>query len=270
MKNRTKNCFYLKALPVTLLVLVFGISGCEKVIDVDLNAADPVTVIEGNISDQPGPYTVSLTKSVNFDDPNIFPGVSGATVIVNDNAGNTDTLTESKPGIYQSQTLQGVPGRDYFLRIKEGVKQYTAVSGMPLPVKLDTILIEQAPFGRPDRKIVKTRFQDPADIENYYRLIITVRDTVHSTIYLTRDDFSDGEVLETTFYDNNFNLSSGDVVKVDLLSITRDVSEYLRYLNESGGGGQSASPANPPTNIANATLGYFSAHSVTSKSIVVP
>jgi hypothetical protein len=271
MKKLLQTTILTKALPAVLAVWAIGLTACEKVIDIDLNAADPAIVIEGNVTDQPGPYTVSLTRTVNFDELNHFPPVTGATVTLNDNAGNAEVLTETMPGLYQTNTLQGVPGREYFLKVEEGANLYTSVSRMPFPVAIDTIVIETLQFSsRHQRKIVRAKFRDPADIVNFYRLIITVRDTVRTGIYLTRDDFSDGEEMSSSFYDNDFQLKSGDVIKVDLLSITEDVSQYFRSLLQAGGGGQSASPANPPSNITHGALGVFSAHSVTTKTITVP
>jgi hypothetical protein len=47
---------------VLLLVTIIVFSGCQKVINVDLNEAAPRIVIEGLINDRPGPYTVTISK----------------------------------------------------------------------------------------------------------------------------------------------------------------------------------------------------------------
>ena len=57
---------------------------CTKVINVNLNNANPNIVIEGNLNDGPGPYQVKLTQTVNFSDPNFFPPVTGAIVQITD------------------------------------------------------------------------------------------------------------------------------------------------------------------------------------------
>jgi len=87
---------------------------CKKVINVNLNNANPNIVIEGIISDAPGPYQVKLTQTVNFSDPNVFPPVTGATVKITDNTlGVTDSLKEVVPGTYVTQKLlQGVRGKN--------------------------------------------------------------------------------------------------------------------------------------------------------------
>ena len=88
-------------------LLFFALFSCTKVINVNLNNANPNIVIEGIVSDAPGPYQVKLTQTVNFSDPNIFPPVTGAIVKITDSIlGVTDSLTEAVPGTYVTQKLQ--------------------------------------------------------------------------------------------------------------------------------------------------------------------
>src|ERR1700744_1940310 len=95
---------------IPAVLLLITLSSCTKVINVDLNSANPNMVVDAEIADQPGPYKVSLTKTVNFRDDNIFPAVSGAVIVLSDNAGNSETLAETSPGNYTSAHLQGVVG----------------------------------------------------------------------------------------------------------------------------------------------------------------
>ena len=76
--------------------IVFILTGCQKVINVDLNEAAPRIVIEGLITDEPGPYAVSLTKSGSYFNQPVLATVSGATVTITDDAGTTDSLKEIK------------------------------------------------------------------------------------------------------------------------------------------------------------------------------
>ncbi|HSZ26237.1 MAG TPA: DUF4249 family protein, partial [Cytophagaceae bacterium] len=107
---------------VIVLIIVSLSSACQKVINVDLNDASPQLVIIGTVTDQSGPYSVSLSQTVNFSDDNIFPPVSGAQVIISDNVGNSETLTETTPGTYKTSLLQGVTGRTYSLSVTSNGK----------------------------------------------------------------------------------------------------------------------------------------------------
>src|SRR5690242_15907558 len=101
------------------LFLLCSLVSCTKVISVNLNNANANIVIEGVVSDAPGPYEVKLTQTVNFSDPNIFPPVTGATVKITDSTlGITDILKEVVPGTYVTQKLlQGFTGHTYQLSV---------------------------------------------------------------------------------------------------------------------------------------------------------
>src|ERR1017187_6611118 len=130
LHNKQIASSYLLAM--TLLLL----SSCTKAINIDLNSANPNIVVDAELTDQPGPYTVNLTKTVNFSDNNVFPAINGATVVISDNAGNSNTLTEPTPGSgnYVTSNLQGTVGKAYSISISYNGKTYTAISTMPGPV----------------------------------------------------------------------------------------------------------------------------------------
>jgi len=93
-----KESLMKKLITITVFILISIISfSCQKVISVDLNSAAPNIVIEGNISDQDGAYEVKISKTVNFDQTNTFPPVTGAGVTIYDNFGNSEKLTEILP-----------------------------------------------------------------------------------------------------------------------------------------------------------------------------
>ena len=77
--------------------------------------------------------------------------------------------------------------------------------------------------------------------------------------------------------DDNFFIEDGDVkVKVgDKITVKMQCIDdavytfYSALLQLSGGGGGGVTPTNPPSNISNGALGYFSAHTVSVKTIVI-
>src|ERR1035437_6444784 len=165
MKNRLTRLLNYWLLAISCWL----ISSCQKVININLNSASPQIVVQGNLSNQPAPYTVQLSQTVNFSDPNTFPPVSGIKMIINDNFGNSDTLKESPAGIYTGTKLIGTPNRTYTLIFSAMGKSYTSVSTMPSPVNIDSLSITKSLFGK--KKQVSVTFNDPAGIPNYYRLV---------------------------------------------------------------------------------------------------
>ena len=85
----------------------------------NLNVATRETlVVDGMISDQPGPHTVKIFKTLSLDDElNVIDWVRGASVSIFDEQGNEMVFKEMAPGNYQSDSLlQGVIGKTYTLR----------------------------------------------------------------------------------------------------------------------------------------------------------
>jgi hypothetical protein len=276
-----------KSIIFVLLILVAAISSCTKVINVDLNSASPNIVVDAEITDQPGPYNVNLTQTINFSDDNVFPALRGAAVIISDDAGNSEKLSETSPGNYTSSHLQGVIGRMYSLSITANGKNYTASSRMPMGVPLDSVVADTntsrrfgGGFGGGGNKSgktgvnVRTVFTDPKGIANYYRLIEYKNGIPnYDNITIISDNLQDGSVITTNVVRRDTSLHAGDTVNVILESIDANVYEYyrtLRQVTRSQTGIQTTVPGNPTTNLSNRALGFFSAYAVRSKYVVVP
>ena len=86
---------------LSICFLLICLAGCQKVIDVNLNSTSAKYVIVGKITDQPGDCQVSITRTKDFSEDNQFPGVSGATVTVENKATQQTriTLIEANPKI---------------------------------------------------------------------------------------------------------------------------------------------------------------------------
>ncbi|MCW0482336.1 DUF4249 domain-containing protein [Gaoshiqia sediminis] len=260
-------------------VFIFLFFSCEKVIEIDLNISEPKIVIESEISNQPGPYTVRLTETVNFREENAFPTLSKATVRIYDDAGNTETLTETITGFYNANAIQGTPGRTYTLEVTTGENTYKAVSTMPPPVNIDTLTVENTGSFGPagNGETINVQFTDPTGKNNYYRFVLIINGIEQDGVFIDNDELQDGEIknLLLTNYSENTKLNTGDYVTVLLQTLDKSTYEYFRTLRQISGseGGpmeQSTSPANPISNINNGALGYFNTCAVTSKSIIIP
>jgi len=245
------------------------ITSCQKVINVDLNSVSPAIVIVGNINDQPGPYTVTLSQTVNFSEPNFFPAISGAFITITDNAGTNDTLTEINPGTYHTKKIVGVQGRTYNLTVLANGQTYTASSTMPQLVSFDTLTVSAITFGNDTNRYPDVQFQDPAVVNNYYRFIETVNDTLKRRVFVVSDQYSNGRYIGYVMGSDSA-LHNGDSVKVEMQCIDEGTYQYFNTFREADGGSTSVAPSNPISTISNNALGYFSAHTSRYKSIKVP
>lgn len=254
------------------ILLAVGLSACTKEIDIDLNSESPEVVIQGNISDESGPYTVTIEKTVNFSEPNVYPPVQGAWVTISDNRGVVDTLQESMPGVYITSKIQGTPGTTYRLNVRAEGKSYEAWSTMPIPVNFDSLAF--SPVARPgaDKLFAAwPQFFDPPVQGNYYRFIQTVNSKTDQTFYVTNDNVANGIKNPRPLFSPDTEIKSGDTVVVEMRCLDLPSYTYFFALSQMTGGGPGVTPSNPPSNISgNNTLGHFSAFTRQIKTRIAP
>lgn len=263
----------------TLLLGALFLGGCEKIVTIDLNKAEPRLVIEGNVSDQPGPYTVLLSKTGNYFEPAlVFPTVSNALVVLTDGQGQRNTLKEVSAGTYQSTTLKGITGRTYTLSVIAEGRSYEATSSMPKKVLIDSVYFAPRREGRGESGFdIYVTFKDPPETENFYRL--NARSSAHipsdsidgRRYRLYTDKLTNGNEMQERIRAGR-NVAVGDTVTVELLSIDRAMYDYfstLRDVLSSDRAATSLAPANPNTDISNGSLGYFAAYTVDARTIII-
>lgn len=253
-----------------------SITSCTKVIDVNLNKTEPVIVIQGEITDTTGPYTVKVTKTIDIDKDNNFPGVSGAVVTIADDAGNSETLTDmGSGGIYETRTLQGTPGRTYTLTVVVEGKTYTATSTMPAKVAFDSVGYKDITTPEGTEPYPTVYYKDPVGKGNYYRAKQYIAGVFDGQIFVESDEFIDGKKREAILFngpdddDDNIITTLGTIT-IEMQCIDKKNFEYLEQLIEADGNSESATPSNPVTNISNGALGYFSAHTSSFKTLPLP
>ncbi|MCB0428896.1 MAG: DUF4249 domain-containing protein [Flavobacteriales bacterium] len=101
------------------LVMMIGMMSCVDPYDPNIDEGVSVLVVDGAITDLPGPYTVKLSKSTDLLRPLKMP-YPGCTVAIEDNMGHSEELKEVSEGMYQTDStgIQGVVGRKYRLIIQ--------------------------------------------------------------------------------------------------------------------------------------------------------
>lgn len=100
---------------IAILFVAIG-NGCKEIFDPEIDANISVLVVEGVITNQPGPYYVKLSWAGNYGVNETPELISSATVNVNDNNNINFQFLEIQPGIYESPPeLEGVVGGTYTL-----------------------------------------------------------------------------------------------------------------------------------------------------------
>lgn len=252
---------------------------CEREINLDLDDQSGKIVIEGNVTNQAGPYSVRITKSVAFTQSNLYPAIENAQVILSDDLGQTETLQYTGNGIYQASTFLGQSGRTYTLKINAEGKEYTSISKMPESVTFEGLEQDSFQVGGETSYTLLPIFIDPPALGNRYLFYYTINDNPKKYFSEFSDNVNNGLpnqrplILPNDDGDepDNVKVVVGDTIHVTMQCIDDKVyTFYSALLQLSGGGpGGGITPTNPPSNISNNALGYFSAHTVSVKSIVI-
>ena len=259
-----KNLLYIAA-------LILFLASCEDVIDVDLNTSDPHLVIESTITNQQGPYEVKISRTTDYFNSFEQAHVSDAFVVISDNEGNSDTLNEISPGIYQTSIIEGIIGRTYTLNVNVNGDEYTATSTMPDITPIDYISYDKATAiqGEPEDYYILTYFNDEIDVANYYRLKLYINSEWDDVINITNDEWQDGKDFIFGMLAESPNVN--DTLIVELGNIDEAIYEYFNTLYSlmESDAIFGTTPANPNSNISNGALGFFSAYSYVQDTVII-
>jgi hypothetical protein len=123
---------------VSVFLGLFVLSGsCIEPFNVTLPDNRGYVVVDGLITDQPGPYTIRLFRPSSLSDQlTTVEWIRNASLTIYDEQNNTVTLTEGAAGSYKTdKNFRGVPGRTYTLRISiSDDEQYESLPQKLLPV----------------------------------------------------------------------------------------------------------------------------------------
>jgi len=284
-----KNIIYL-----FFILAAVAFSSCEDVIEVKLSDENLNLIgVEASITtvDQP---TVFLYKTLKVDQDLAYPGISGATVTISDNATPTNQIflmeDPTKLGHYmvpKDKNYFGVAGREYTLNI---VTQGVTLTAKDKLAKVEPIdYIEVVPSQRGEKRFlgVFTYGKEPKGLGNYYKWDIYLNDTlIHNAnnLAIASDEFVDGNYISkleifTDFYDTtkpqDRKLKLHDKVQVKQTSISEFAYNfYFQMFNQSSTGSLFSVPtANIESNFTASdgkpVLGVFTARDVSVSNQVV-
>ena len=271
------------------LLTVLGLSSCEDIINPELEAADPVLVVDAWINDLNKTQTIVLTWSQPYFEYSVPPAVSGATVAVRDEVGKVFLFLESaaKAGYYEwtasgSDTLR--VGGKYALEIVVGAETFQSTSYMGRVPTIDSVTFDEddnlatgdkliraefwatEPAGQGDAYWIKTYkngqlLLKPSEINIAFDAGLSVGGPADGVIFIppvrrrinANDTDDDGLLISP--------IKAGDSVLVEIHSVTVAAFTYLNEVsiqtNRPGGFSELfATPlANVSTNMINTNPG---------------
>ncbi len=253
--------------------LLLAGSGCEKVIEVELNEANPQIVIEGNLSYNNSRLDVKISRTASYFAAGQPVGVDNVEVTLKDSRNRTQRALPQGEGKYVLRNLRLERETVYQLTVNDGVNEYQAASTLHRPVRIDSLTYQYQPathfFDSGYRLMFY--FTDPAGYDNYYRLKIFQNGQElnnFSELFLFDDFQLDGKSIQVKL--RALKLNVGDTIKMQMFSIDKSAWTYLKTFRELGAFHPgSPTPANPISNFSNGALGYFSAWSMTEDQVII-
>lgn len=249
-------------------MMTFSFTSCVETVQLDLRSVEPQLVIEGKITDSDTDNEVKLTFTQDFQEPNDFPPITSASVMVTDlTTGESEQLTQTFSGVYSMQQLKGKVGHTYKMEVKYNGTTYEATSTIPNKVPFEELKYQEVSRLQTNIRMVAV-YDDPKDETNYYRWVTIGTDGIRSRAYFVRSDaFNNGNRIEQVI-DSGMDIELGDKITIEMQCIDKATFEYFLTLGKQQGQGlnSGSSGVNPPTNITEGALGYFGAYTVEYKT----
>jgi len=267
-----------------LFLAVF--TACEETIELDPDQTEPVTVIEGTITNREQYHFIRVTQTIDFYAEGQPTPVTNALVRVTDNEGNVFDYEhnpageEGGNGYYVSSTpFAGEIGRSYSLSVSFDGLEYEASDELLPVTAIDSLEVE----------LDEDEFADPEDPEYYYEVLFYAKEPQdREDYYLFKFYRNDSLILdsETDIYIADDEVLAeeingiptagfyklGDVAVVEMYSISHNAFLYyndLLNLLNSDGGMFSPPPVNPRNNISNGAMGFFQTSAIASDTVKI-
>ncbi len=258
------------------LIVVFSLIlfSCEQEVELKLKNSEPKVVIEGFIRTDSIHQRISIKKTIGFQDNNEYPGINNALVILSDEMGRIDTLQNIQNGIFRTQNpFEGIPNRNYYLKILAEGKVYEAKAFLPPAVAFDTVIYEyvgNTNIVREPGYYLISIGREPIGL-NYYRVLCFKNDSLFNgagDYFISDDLLVEGNTIINAL---PFKFDKGDTAKIELWNIDQPTFYYyVSLVKQLFGGGPFAPPAdNVKGNISNGALGYFGGCGIYNYTLVI-
>ncbi len=262
---------------IQVLLIVLGsiiLNSCEEVIEIDLNSSNPKLVAEGQIlKDSTVWIKLSYTSDYFTNEKAIFE--ENASIVITDNDNNTEVLNYVGDGIYKGENLIGEVGKNYRMNISTEKGDYTASSNLMPSSEIYDIIVSESEMQRPGQKETKysleIKFKHNPATEDYFLLKFYINNKLNSYALVDDKVFVVGDTIQYPVIKKSF--FKNDRVTVKIYSVDKEAFKYHKQINDaaSKGGrpGSSSTPYNPASNFGIDVLGYFTAWSYVSDSVII-
>ncbi|MDG2370840.1 MAG: DUF4249 domain-containing protein [Flavobacteriales bacterium] len=181
---------------IAIIVLVFTISSCEKIIPFTGEITQPKLVVNSLFENQ-NRWSVHISQSLSVLDTSSLSNIENATVRIMDDQNNVvEILTHDFGGHYTGITFPQL-GENY--RVEAEASGFTSVyseNNLPTPISIISVDTNTTFVDDEEKLEMSITFSDPVNINNYYLV------SVAAGGWFT-DDYWNGTswVIDSTFYE---------------------------------------------------------------------
>lgn len=255
---------------ILYIISIIFFFGCEEVIDIELNEAEPRLVIEASINWIKGTdgsnQDIKLSLSRPFFDDGITPANNAVVKIDNLDSGESfDFIENGTSGIYTNTDFVPVLNNSYLLSILYNNELYLAEETFLPVVPIDFVEQENNGGFNGEEIEIKAFYTDPAGIENYYFFEFLAEFKPVPDLQVYEDRFTDGNQV-FGFYSEE-DLKPDDELRIRIHGVSGQFYDFMFLLlqqgSEDGGGPFETQPATVRGNCINDTnpdnfpYGYF-------------
>jgi hypothetical protein len=233
LKNIIKYLSVKNGWQPLLFTFIVLINSCIAQFVPETTEDQDILVVEGIITDQPGPKIIKLSTTMPLGAQSSAKTLSGCNVTLSDNLGNNFDLNETTSGSYStSPAFQGVIGRSYTLHIKtNGSRNNRTYESEPVLLRpvppIDSIYYNKVVLTRSDDGYSLTEgcqiYLDTHDPENnckYYRW-----EYVETWEFQLPYNYVQNRVCWTTANSNSINIKNTSTLSED--KIVRQPLNYI-------------------------------------------
>ena len=256
-------------------------TGCEKVVNVDIKTAPPRLVVDASIdwvkNTTGNQQKIVLSTTTGYYSSE-FPSVSGANITVT-NASNTVFEFVETPGTgqYICSNFLPVIGQTYTLKIVLNGETYTASETFTSVPNIEDDIEQDNEGGEAGDEMELTfSYKDDASQANFYLTSITQPHSPFPELEVEDDEHRNGNLMQESY--SHEKLKPGERVDIKLYGISKSHYNYLFKLILASGNDGNPFPTIPSavrgniinqTNSNNYAFGYFRLAEIDVKSYTI-
>jgi len=291
MKGTAQHILSVKNKPygflTILLTSIMLFTGCEDVVEVEVNNISPRLVVEADIEWEKGEdasnQSITLSTSTDFFDGSFLPVNNADVSITKLDTDEVIPFTLAGNGVYATTNFIAELGSPYQLTINYDGEDFVGYETFVLVPEVNRV-VQDVALGFEGEDVVSIDFfaDDVANMDNFFLLTHAVNGDPTPFLSVWDDNFQNGNELRF-FYRDYFDddqevVVAGDEIAIEFMGISESYYDFMFLLTEqaySGGDPFDTTPVQLKGNVTNMSnpdqdaFGFFRLSEKVSFTVVV-